>query len=87
VEADAQGQPLPDLGISNVIVSTVNAHSVFFKMLSSATQSIWAQTEELGDPCNGYLAYPILQVRCEQRFSIGFACYVLKVYASIFDLL
>ena len=52
-QADAQGQPLPDLGVSNVIVSTVNAHSVFFKMLSSATQSIWVQTEELGDPPSG----------------------------------
>ena len=52
-QADAQGQPLPDLGISNVIVSTINAHSVFFKMLSSATHSIWAQTEEVGDPPSG----------------------------------
>lgn len=52
-KADVQGQPLPDLGVSNVIVSTVNAHSVFFKMLSTATHSIWAQTEELGDPPSG----------------------------------
>jgi phosphatidylserine/phosphatidylglycerophosphate/cardiolipin synthase-like enzyme len=52
-QADAQGQPLPDLGVSNVIVSTINAHSVLFKMLSSATHSIWAQTEEVGDPPTG----------------------------------
>lgn len=52
-QADTQGQPLPDLGVSNVIVSTVNAHSVFFKLLSSASHSIWAQTEELGDPPSG----------------------------------
>ncbi len=52
-QADAQGQPLPDLGVSNVIVSSINAHSVFFKLLSSATHSIWAQTEELGDPPSG----------------------------------
>ena len=42
-----------DVTVSNVIVSTINARSVFFKMLSSATHSIWAQTEELGDPPSG----------------------------------
>jgi cardiolipin synthase len=52
-QADAQGQPLPALGVSNLIVSTVNAHSVFFKLLSSATHTIWAQTEEIGDPASG----------------------------------
>jgi len=37
--------------------------------------------------CTGYLVYPFLKMRGEQRFSIVLVYNLLKVYASIFDFL
>lgn len=37
--------------------------------------------------CAGYIAYPFLKMRGEQRFSIVLVYNFLKVFASIFDFL
>jgi len=43
--------------------------------------------ESIDLTCTGYLVYPFLKMRGEQRFSIVLVYNLLKVYASIFDFL
>ena len=52
-QQDKQGQPLLPPNAPNLIVSSINAHSLLWKLLSSATQTIYIQTEEIDDPVAG----------------------------------
>jgi phosphatidylserine/phosphatidylglycerophosphate/cardiolipin synthase-like enzyme len=52
-QQDKQGQLLPPINAPNLIVSSINAHSLLWKLLTSAKQQIWIQTEELNDPDSG----------------------------------